>query len=564
MINLQLINRATAKVLGKTLKVIGTILVLLTFIQFISNRTYIYARDLKTTGNDSGSSSVFNVIDFGAKGDGVTINTNDIQNAIDQCAVSGGKVLFPAGKFLTGSLVLKSNVEIYLSNGAKILGSTNIKDYQPHTPSIKSYNDLFLKYSLFYAENANNISIEGNGIIDGQGSAFKVTTKKKPYRYENRPFIIRFIKCSNVKVEGITMRNSAMWMQHYLGCSYLTIKGVKIFNHANQNNDMMDIDGCSNVLITDCFGDTDDDGITLKSTSPIIDKNIIISNCIVSSHNNAVKIGTESTGGFKNITISNIVIKPSTVKSVIFGRPNGICGIALEVVDGGTMDGINISGITMDSVEVPLFIRLGNRARKYSQNIPVPGVGVVKNISINNVVATGVGSTGCSITGIPDHNVENISLNNIRIVFSGGGKFKDSEKIIPELQTHYPESTMWGRLPAYGFFIRHADDISFNNIRINYTSKDVRPAFVCDNVRGLKFFDVIAECDQSAKALFEFKNVNDTWVRSSGSLSNISQFINIEGTRSSNIKLIGNDFTNVKSIYGGKENKSIILEGNIK
>ncbi len=557
MINLQLINHLTSKVTG--------FLVLLTFNQFIFNGTFLDAKNLQITDNNTRSNSVFNVVDFGAIGDGITINTNAIQNAIDQCAVSGGKVLFPAGKFLTGSLVIKSNVEIYLSNGALILGSTNIKDYEPHTPSIKSYNDLFLKYSLFYAEKASNISIEGKGIIDGQGGAFKVTTKKKPNRYENRPFLIRFIKCSKVKVQDVRMRNSAMWMQHYLGCSYLSIKGITVFNHANQNNDMMDIDGCSNVIITDCFGDTDDDGITLKSTSPMIDKNIIISNCIVSSHNNAVKIGTESTGGFKNITISNIVIKTSVVKSVIFGKSNGICGIALEVVDGGVLDGVNISGITMDSVEVPLFIRLGNRARKYTENIPVPPVGTVKNISISNVVATGVGSTGCSITGIPDYNVENISLNNIKMVFSGGGKFEDAEKIVPELQTEYPESTMWGRLPAYSFFIRHADDVTFNNININFTSRDVRPAFVCEDSRGVNLTSITAACDSNAKSLFEFKNVENALIQLSEPTGRINHFIYLNGTKNSNIKLFGNNLMNVKEAVGGNNNsKIIILEGNIK
>ena len=215
------------------------------------------------------STVLYNVRDFGANGDGIILNTSAIQKAIDSCSIVGGTVLFPAGNYLTGSLELRSNVTIYLQAGATILGSKSLSDYLPHTPKLRSYNDIFLKYSLFYAENVENISIKGEGTINGQGSAFKVTTTQKPERYMNRPFVIRFIKCKNVRLEGITLKNSPMWMQQYLGCEDLFINKIKVFNHSNKNNDMMDIDGCKNVVISDCIGDTDDDGITLKSTSPI-------------------------------------------------------------------------------------------------------------------------------------------------------------------------------------------------------------------------------------------------------------------------------------------------------
>lgn len=511
----------------------------------------------------SPSGSVCNVADFGAKGNGTTLDTKAVQQAIDKCSVCGGEVFFPAGRFLTGSVVLKSNVEIYLSRGTVILGSTSIRDYQAHAPDENSYNDSFLKYSLFYAYHAENISIKGEGTIDGQGAAFKVTTNKKPERYMDRPFIIRFVDCRNVSVEGITMRNSAMWMQDYFACRYLTIKGIKVFNHANQNNDMMDIDGCSNVLVLDCFGDTDDDGITLKSTSPLPDENIVVSNCIVSSHCNAVKLGTESTGGFRNINISDIVVKPSAVKSVIFGKPGGICGLALETVDGGAMDGVNISNITMDSVEVPLFIRLGSRGRKYSPNAPKPDIGTIRNVSISNVVATYVGSTGCSITGIPDHDVEGISLDNIRIVFDGGGTMQDAGRTIPEYPGRYPESTMWGPLPAYGFFIRHGENISMHNVQLTYSERETRPAIVCDEVDNSELSDISASCDSDAISLFEFRNVKNTLIRSSGAISTVGEFLHATGSGSADIKLIGNDFTNVKNPVGGKASGAVLSKGAI-
>ncbi len=540
------------------------IVILAVVAQFLFDGSITEVHELPLTRPGHQSRSVFNVIDFGAKGDGVALDTKAIQEAIDRCTLNGGKVLFPDGKFLTGSVVLRSNVEIYLSRGTVILGSTRLSDYQPHSPRTKSFNDSFLKYSLFYAEGVSNVSFEGNGTIDGQGSAFKVTTKKKPERYMNRPFVLRFVESRNVRVEGITLRNSAMWMQHYFGCQDVTIKGIKVFNHANQNNDMIDIDGCSNVQILECYGDTDDDGITLKSTSPLIDSNIKVSNCIVSSHNNAVKLGTESTGGFRNVTISGIVIRPSAVKSVMFGKPDGVCGIALEVVDGGRMEGINVSNITMDSVEVPLFIRLGNRGRKYAQDVPAPAVGSISGISIDNVTATHVGSTGCSITGIPGHNVKDITLKNIRILATGAGTLKDTNNVIPELVDSYPESTMWGKLPAYGFFIRHADAVSLLHISLHCTGSEKRPAIVCDDVENSDLSDVTAACDPAANSLFEFRDVRNMLVRNSRSLSNISRFLSIEGSNNAVIRLTGNDFTNVGTPFGGSGSNAVVSEGNTK
>ena len=424
----------------------------------------------------------YDVKDFGAKGDGVTSDGNAIQSAIDKCSVIGGTVYFSPGKYLSGTLILKDNVDIYLSKGAVLLGSTNLDDYKECKPQMRSYNDAFLRYSLLFAEKVKNISIRGEGIIDGQGSAFKVTTKAKPNRYKNRPFIIRFVECENVKVENVTMQNSAMWMQQYLACTGLTIHGIKVFNHANQNNDMIDIDGCKDVIISDCYGDTDDDGIVMKSTSPRITENVVINNCIISSHCNAIKMGTESTGGFRNVAISNMVVRPSKDEHVIFGYPAGTSGITLTTVDGGILDGVTISNVVIDGPQVPICLRLGNRARKYTDSAEVPQVGIFKNIIIKNVIVKNAGTIGCSITGITNHYIENVTLSDIYITYKGGIKEGDYKTEVPEMQDSYPEGTMWGNLPSYGFFIRHAKDIVFNNIKLTCEAVDSRPAFKLDDV----------------------------------------------------------------------------------
>lgn len=505
-----------------------------------------------------------NVKDYGAKGDGITIDTKSLQAAIEECSLKGGTVYFPPGKYLAGTLILKSNVDIYLANGAIILGSPNIKDYKDIEIEFKSYNNIFLRHSLLFAQKAENISIRGEGIIDGQGGYFEVNTKIKPDRYKNRPFIIRFVECKNVRIENITMMNSAMWMQHYLACEDLIIHGIKVINHANQNNDMIDIDGCKNVVISDCIGDSDDDGITLKSTSNRITENVVISNCVVSSHCNAIKLGTESSGGFRNITISNIVVKPSKDTTPIFGYRYGISGITLTIVDGGILDGVSVSNLVIEGTQVPIFLRLGNRARKYYEEQPKPPVGIFRDVRICNVIAREVQSPiGCSFTGIPNHYLQNIYLENISIEFPGGIRNDSINKIIPELEDHYPESTMWGILPSYGFFIRHVKNISLNNIEMKLKNFDARPAIVCDDVKQISLLNLRTDSIHNAEYVFSFFNVIDGIIQSSLILSNAKTFLLVNGKQSRNIVVRNNTLTNVKELIENKVKIEILEEGNI-
>jgi polygalacturonase len=501
---------------------------------------------------------VFNIFDFGATGDGKTLNTLALQRAVDKCAEQGGTVVVPPGTYLTGSIELKSNVELYLQNGATILGSPQLSDYAEHRPTLKSYNDVFLKHSLFYAERQSNIAIRGSGTIDGQGGLFPVLTNEKPARYRNRPFVIRFVECSNVTVENVTLKNSAMWMQQYLACENLAIRGIRVFNHANKNNDMMDIDGCENVVISDCIGDTDDDGITLKSTSTRITHNVTITNCVISSHCNALKTGTESTGGFKNIVISNVTITPSKADSVITGKRNGICGITLTLVDGGVMDGVSISNIVMDGPEVPLFIRLGNRARVPYNGARVPGVGQMRNISISDVTAKNVKATGCAIAGLPGHALEGISLKNIRITGAGGSAL-NAYKPPEELEDHYPESTMWGELPAYGYFIRHVRGLSMSDVQLTYEREDTRPALVLSDITDATLSGVNAMVSPRAEAAILLDNARGVLLTGSKLRTPTSNFIKLIGSDNRNISVIGNDLTNAARLLPTPEQQEDVV-----
>ena len=492
---------------------------------------------LATTADARCKGGTFDVHDYGAVGDGKTLDTKPIQAAVDACErAGGGKVYLYNGKFLSGTIYLKSNVTLYLESGAVLLGSTNLNDYPTTIPAFRSYTDKYTERSLIYAEKAENVSIIGRGVIDGQGASFKGEWKVRPY-------ILRMIECSDVTVEGITLLNSPMWMQHYLACEKLIVRGITVYNHCNKNNDMIDIDGCRDVVISDCVGDTDDDALTLKSTSGRACENVAISNCLLSSHCNALKMGTESSGGFKNITITNCVITASKNDDVRSGDRNGLAGLALEIVDGGTLDGVAISNIRIAGVQNPIFMRLGNRARTYVEGMKKPRIGQFRNVKISNIIATGASGIGCSITGLPGHPVENISLTDITIDYNGGGTREDAQRVILEEATKYPESTMFGILPAYGFYVRHANNVKFRHIDLGFEEEDERPALVCDDVTDLDIQDLDAESTPSAKALIWLNQVDGAFIHGCRPRDTVTTFVRVDGERSDNISLMNNDLS---------------------
>jgi len=500
-------------------------------------------------GTAGESQPVWNVKHFGAIGDGKILDTRAIQSAIDSCAKQGGKVMVPSGTYLSGTLFLRSRVTLQIAEGATLLGSTRLADYPERIPAVRSYNDLFLKYSLIYAEGQENIAIEGPGTIDGQGGSFPVVAREKPARYKDRPYILRMVQCNGVRVEDLRMRNSAMWMQHYLACDNVALRGLNVYNHCNNNNDMMDIDGCRNVVVSDCIGDTDDDAITIKSTTGRSSQNVSITNCIVSSHCNAVKCGTESIGGFKNISVSNLVVKPSAHPTKISGEYGGIGGIVLTLVDGGILDGITVSNVSIDGPETPIFLRLGDRGRTVEPDQPKPPAGRFRNVRIGQVVASGAGNIGCAIAGLPEHPIENVSLNHIRIAFKGGGTRGDAERVLEEKPDGYPESNMFGKLSAYGFFIRHGRNLSLDQIDLSVESPEDRPALVCEDVQELDLFGLRATGSAACESLIRFAGVRNAMVAGCRVVSPIRAFVSIQGNQTESIFLCGNDLRKAGKKY---------------
>jgi polygalacturonase len=478
---------------------------------------------LSTTVGTLATAQYYNIKEFGAIADGQTDNTRFIQKAIDSCARTGGKVVIPYGVFVTATLYLKSNVTLQLESGATLLGHTDIHQYPYLDAGIAFYGDQWAKQSLIFCKNAENVAIEGLGTIDGQGASFPVTTIKKPDRYKDRPYLLWFVGCKNISIKNVQLRNSAFWMQHYLACEYLQVDGIKVWNHSNKNNDMMDIDGCKYVTVSNVIGDSDDDGITIKSTSPSIAEHITISNCVLSSHCNALKFGTESTGGFRNITITNCVIKPSRQTTTIYGKPAGNSGLSMELVDGGIMENVSVNNLVIEGPQVPLFVRLGNRARKFTENAAAPAVGSMRNIRISNIIAKGGDETGCSFSGLAGAPVENLFLHDIYVESTGGGKGSNILRKVEEMETEYPEATMFGQLPAYGFYIRHAKGVSLSNITLAYKTTDTRPGIAVIDTKGFSYAGLNIQSEEKTEKIVYEQVAFDTPVQVQTGKSNNSK-----------------------------------------
>ena len=446
----------------------------------------------------------FNVKDFGATGDSLTLDTKAIQAAIEACTESGGGMVWvPAGNYHIGTIRLKSNVILSLDYGAALLGSQNIEDYDTDLKKAREGN----VHCLIYAENATNITIEGLGVIDGRGTHIAFPRGAAGNR-NPRPRLMRMENCNQLKFSGVTFKRPAFWGIHIIDSKNIHFDAVTVrFRNNNYNNDGLDLDGCQNVLIENCDIQAGDDAICLKSSLNLC-RNYTIRNCKVSSNTSPLKFGTSSHGGFIDIKVTNCYF---------YDSPMG--AIKLQMVDGGRLENVDISRIVMKNVGNPIFIRLGNRASNFAKNgkDKVVPVGTLKNIRISDIVAQVTVETPeveaeavykrkdlqgqnddpvklakkqksrsgpIMITGIPGHYIENVSLENIEISYPGGGTNEEAKNEVAEDEKRYPEQFFFGVLPAWGAYIRHAKNIEFKNVKMFTRSTDKREMIVLDDVEG--------------------------------------------------------------------------------
>jgi polygalacturonase len=504
-----------------------------------------------------------NILDFGAKADGATINTEAIQKAINQTAVKGGTVTIPQGEFLSGTIYLKSNVSIQIQKGGMLKGSPNLADYPENTPSVKGMKPHRANWksmpskAFIYADNVDNIGLTGEGIIDGNGKNPAFLTKDDD---PNRPKLIFIVNSRKVRVENLKLQNSAFWLQHYFACDCVIIKGLTIYNHGNKNVDGIDIDS-KNVTVSDCIIDCDDDVICFKSDGDFFCENVVVTNCILSTTCNFIKMGTASFTGFRNISVTNCVLKRPPVSLVrnwskesrgIQNELTGLAGIALEIVDGGKMEKININNIIMNGIQTPIFIKLGSRKNS---------TGSIKDISISNIMATAESFITSSITAVPGFYVDNVVLSNIQIFNKGFDNAFPLTKVIPENEKEYPENRMFGdNLPAYGFYLRHVKNISFNQIQFHISGKEDRPAFHIEDASNISIINAKVETPANNQPIINAIDVNGLYVSNVFDTKPIPLLFQVSGSKSANIKAEGQSKKKLKYVLGQGATKNVFVD----
>lgn len=465
----------------------------------------------------------YNVKDFGAKGNGTDLDTDAINAAINKAAeAGGGRVEFPAGKYLSFSIRLKSNIELHLNAGATIIAANMDEHpgkYDAPEPNVwgdslhyQDFGHSHFRNSLIWGEDLENISITGPGLIYGKG--LQKWGNPKP-GLGNKSISLK--KCRNVTLRDFSVLHGGHFAILATGVDILTIANLKI----DTNRDAIDIDCCRQVRVSDCaLNSPNDDALVLKTSYALgyaaPTENVTITNCQMYGFDEGtfldgtflqtqkaapdkgvvtgrIKLGTESNGDFRNITITNCVFKHCR-------------GLALETVDGSVLENITVSNIVMDDVlNAPFFLRLGKRMRGPASL----KVGHLKRVLIDNVSVTASNPQyGSMIMGIPGHDIEDVVFSNIYIRIKGGAPKEQAAVIVPEKETSYPDPQEFGQIPAYGFYIRHAKNIRMHNITLEFENPDYRPAFILEDVKGASFSDVRAQL-MPGVSLSELKDVTD-------------------------------------------------------
>lgn len=411
----------------------------------------------------------------GVIGDGTTLNTAGIQKAIDECSAGGGGTIrFPAGRYLTGTIQIKSNVTLHIEDQATLLGSTDVAAYRNLDPFIDGSGNP-LGHALIVAIDAENVGIVGKGTIDGQSPALK----KKQKSYDMRPFLLRWVRCANVTIKDVHLTNPGAWTLNFYQTKGALIEGVTIRSRdlGMHNNDGINIDSSENIRVRKCDVNSGDDALVIKATrAGKPSRDIVASDCKLSTRTNAIKLGTESIGGFENISVSNCRITHTKM-----------VGIALYAVDGADLRNVTISDITMDGVVVPISLRLGARLKTFREgDQPKPAPGKLCDVVIKNVSAKNVGMIGMLINGVPGYPIEALTLENIQIELPGGGTAEAAKVRLSEKEKTYPEFNMFGKtMPAYGIYARHVRGVKFQNVKLSLKQPDARPATVFVDVEDV-------------------------------------------------------------------------------
>lgn len=424
--------------------------------------------------------SDFNVLDFGAKADGKSIDTQAVQAAIDACSANGGgRVVISGGKrVLIGTIYLKNFVTLYLENGATLLGSPNIDDYATDTHRNMYKNEPHMDRCLIFARDAHSISIEGYGTIDGNGAVFK----------HQRPMLLRFLNCRDLHLSNITLQNPAAWTSAWLYCDEVVVTGIRIHSRANRNGDGLDFDGCTNVRVSNCSFDNSDDSICLQSSRPDRPcKNVVVTNCIFKTKWGGMRIGLLSRGNIEQVTVSNCSF-----------RDIEDSGLKIQQCEGGEMRNLTFTNLVMENVPRPIFMTFS--PQRACVDVPEGTFEPLKRMHhfiFSNIIVDNHAldkNSGFFLTGFPGNDIENVLIQNVQLLVSGGGTKEDARKKVKEfsldvVKKHWPEFYLTGTLPASGLYARHIDGLQVKDFHLLVEGEDARKPFVLYDVKHVEVKD---------------------------------------------------------------------------
>ncbi len=439
---------------------------------------------------------------FGAVADGRTDNTAALQRGINEISAGGGgRLVLDAGLYFSGSLELRSGVTLHIAAGSTLKAIPELARMRLFQSSLISRLDVVPWRAFVFADSVQDIGLTGGGMIDASGDheVFRDGVENSP----NRHYGIFIVNAERVVVRDLRMRSSAFWMQRYLGCRDVTIEGVDVYNHANKNNDGIDIDSCQGVVVRHCVVDASDDAIVLKANGEQPCRDVLVEDCVVATHASAIKTGTGSVGGFENITIRRVEIRRSASKEMLhpLGVWQGLTGIDLITTDGGPMRNVTVEDITMEDVQNPIHVRLGNRL---SGNVAKQGYAgdgdaaqgvkmseraaqlkselVLEDVTLANISARNVGPWPAVVVGLAEAPVRNVTLRNIIIESGVAGGERDRNEEPNWAGNGYPGRGMYGTaLPAYGLVTNFTQGLVVENFVAIPADGERRPAQWHDN-----------------------------------------------------------------------------------
>ena len=530
------------------------------------------ARAAKTSKEDTTTAGarVYNIRDYGAKGDGVTLDTAALQSAIDACnRDGGGTVLVPAGTFPIGTVELKSNITLHLAAAGKLLGSADGKQYHA-VDAIPLRGDTTLEdgnWALLFAVNAERVTIEGPGTIDGQGaqfhSAVRGTTPPSGLGGNRRPYHILCYRCQDLTVRNISLLDCAYHSIRVIESSRIHMDQIYIHNRVNGNNDGFHFISAEYATVSNCIVKSQDDACAMFGSCRFI----TITNNYFSTRWSVFRFGG---GSANNITISNCLLHE------VYG-----CPIKFQVNSGSRHENISFANLILDNVTGPIHVAAGPRPPRDN---PPPATApaepaVVRNISFSNIqgnVTTdpaqlteasltsgyrpGEGHSCITFNCVGGAVMENISLENVHLTFGGGGTQEEAaRRDLPQIAGEY---FMMGPMPAYGLYARNVRGITLQNIRFQVSSPDLRPAMIFDHVEDASINSLSVQGNPQAESVVRFIDSRQTLFTAVRVLGKAAVFLQLEGAENEAITIDGGDLSQASSpvaYKNGASEKSVKL-----